>query len=157
MNESIHIWQLKNDSSPVPLALEVQTLDEVSRRLPQGLYSTFRTFAGRTRVLDLRHHLERLYRPAAQMKIRPAVDEADLRGALAGLLRPSTALPQTGSSAQDEGNVDEARVRVSLSTEQGTAGALFVAIANVEHRRVALGSSRSKAFRRRSISAAYGW
>ncbi len=114
MNKPLCVWEIKKDQQPAPLAWQADSLDELSRRLPQGLYSTFRTFGKRTRVLDLRHHLERLYQPAAQMNIHPSVGEAGLRRALAGLL--------AGFDA------DEARVRISLSTEQRAPGAVFVAI-----------------------------
>jgi branched-chain amino acid aminotransferase len=115
MNPSVQVWQIQGKDQALALALQAGALDEVSRRLPQGLYSTFRTFGERTRALDLRHHLERLYRPAAQMKIEVAVEARALRRLLAKLLACHPA----------EG---EARVRISLSTEAGTAGALFVAI-----------------------------
>src|SRR5258706_13565738 len=140
MDKSIHVWEIKSDEQPLPLALQADSLDEFSRLLPQGLYSTFRTFAKRTRVLDLRHHLERLYRPAAQMNIRPAVDEAGLRRALVELLAPprdrSTVGFMTAAGKRGAGNVwpsaqggwDEARVRISLSTEPERPGAVFVAI-----------------------------
>ena len=61
MNPSIQIWQIDDDGNPKPLALQAGSLDDVSRQLPQGLYTTFRTFVNGTRVLDLEHHLARLY------------------------------------------------------------------------------------------------
>ena len=39
------------------------SLDAVTRQLPDGYYSTFRTYDGRQRVLGLRAHLRRLYDP----------------------------------------------------------------------------------------------
>lgn len=115
MDTSIHAWRIEANGAAVPLDLPAGSLDELSRRLPQGLYSTLRTFGARTRVLDLARHLARLYAPAAQMKIRPALPAEALRQVLAGLL--------AGGTAQGE-----ARVRISLSTEAGSAGALFIAI-----------------------------
>ncbi len=55
------------------------TLDEITRALPQGLYTTLTTSAGGERALGLRDHLNRLYMPANEMKIKPAVSEEILR------------------------------------------------------------------------------
>ena len=79
---------------------DVSTLDEVTRQLPEGYYSTFRTYGGGTRVLGLTSHLQRLYKPVST----PEVNEPFLRRQLSGLLeryRPG-----------------EARVRVVM-TRQG--------------------------------------
>ena len=114
MLNALQVWEIKRDRPPVRLNIQAFSLDELSRQLPQGLYSTFRTFAGRTRALDLRHHLERLYHPAEPLDIDPAVDETGLRRALAELLAVFPA--------------PEARVRISLSTGSQRPGALFAAI-----------------------------
>jgi len=112
----IKLWELKANgvARPLPVLAGESSLDELSRRLPQGLYSTFRTFGERTRVLDLRHHLDRLYRPAVGLTARPVVDETALCRVLADLL---AAFP-----------APEARVRLSLSTEARREGAVFLAI-----------------------------
>jgi branched-subunit amino acid aminotransferase/4-amino-4-deoxychorismate lyase len=66
------------------LDLNASSLDEVTRQLPEGYYSTFRTFDGCTRVLGLSMHLRRLYQPVPT----PEVDESFLRRQLRGLLEP---------------------------------------------------------------------
>jgi branched-chain amino acid aminotransferase len=52
-------------------------LDIITTELPPGLYTTFRTYAGRTKVLGLRSHLERLYLPAKAQGIVPTVRRPD--------------------------------------------------------------------------------
>jgi branched-chain amino acid aminotransferase len=73
------------------VSLEYQaSLDEITRQLPEGYYSTFRTFYGARRVLGLKSHLRRLYGPVPA----PEVDEAFLRRQLRALLeryRPNDA------------------------------------------------------------------
>jgi len=56
----------------------MSSLDAVTRQLPDGHYSTFRTFAGCTRVLGLKAHLRRL----------PNVDALSLRRNLLHSLEP---------------------------------------------------------------------
>ena len=76
------------------------SLDEVTRQLPEGYYSTFRTFDGGTRVLGLTAHLSRLYQPVSA----PEVDDLSLRRQLFALL--------------ERFRPEEARVRVMM-TKQG--------------------------------------
>jgi branched-chain amino acid aminotransferase len=70
------------------------SLDEVTRQLPDGWYSTFRTYDSCTRVIGLSAHLKRL----------PHADASLLRASLIRLLEPYRA--------------DEARVRV-METRSG--------------------------------------
>lgn len=76
------------------------SLDAVSRHLPDGYYSTFRTYNRCTRVIGLSAHLKRL----------PHLDGSSLRGPLVRLLAPFHAT--------------EARVRVT----QTYAGLIFISI-----------------------------
>jgi branched-chain amino acid aminotransferase len=99
---------------PQDLTLEdMSSLDAVSRQLPQGLYSTFRTYAERTKVLGLEMHLGRLYDPLSALAVQPAVSPPELRAALRETLRDFEA--------------EEARVRISLSTTE-RAGEVFLAL-----------------------------
>ncbi|MGC8856278.1 MAG: aminotransferase class IV, partial [Anaerolineae bacterium] len=82
---SIRLYALTPDLTPLTLP-DMSSLDALTRQLPPGLYSTFRTFDDRQRVIGLRQHLKRLYGPARQMGIRPAADESTLRRALAASL-----------------------------------------------------------------------
>jgi branched-chain amino acid aminotransferase len=84
----------------IKLELDASSLDDVTRQLPNGYYSTFRTFDGCRRVVGLTAHLQRLYQPVPA----PEVSESFLRRQLITLLelyRP-----------------DEARVRL-IMTKQG--------------------------------------
>lgn len=95
-------------SGPQPAALSGDSLDAATRQLPPGLYTTFRTYGGRRRVLGLRAHLRRLYNPAP---VRPVLGPQELRRMLADLLICyARELP------------DEARVRLVLDGQ----GRLFV-------------------------------
>jgi len=90
----INLYQL-DKTKPSSLTLpDMSSLDAITRQLPDGYYSTFRTFAGCTRVLGLKAHLRRL----------PNVDASALRRNLLQLLEPY--------------RPDEARVRV-METKQG--------------------------------------
>ena len=66
------------------------SLDVVTRQLPDGYYSTFRTYDGCKRVLGLKAHLQRLYDPVTS----PDVSATFLRRQLRSLLehfRPNEA------------------------------------------------------------------
>ena len=76
------------------------SLDAITRQLPDGYYSTFRTYDGCRRVLGLNAHLRRL----------PNVDASSLRQNLLQLLEPF--------------HPDEARVRVMLTFD----GQIYVSI-----------------------------
>jgi branched-chain amino acid aminotransferase len=65
----------KTQSSPVTLP-DMSSLDAITRQLPDGYYSTFRTYDGCTRVIGLSAHLRRL----------PSVDASALRRSLVQLL-----------------------------------------------------------------------
>jgi branched-chain amino acid aminotransferase len=91
------------------LDIDRPDFDSITAELPKGLYSTFRTYAERTKVLGLSSHLDRLYIPAKAQEILPAMRRPEeLREALAGLLNRFPA--------------PEARVRLILDTslDQGT-------------------------------------
>lgn len=105
MKIMIQTWQI-TPTQNIRLDLNASSLDEVTRQLPGGYYSTFRTFDGCTRVLGLTAHLRRLYEPVST----PEVDESWLRRQLRVLLEPYRA--------------EEARVR-AIMTEQGQ---VYVAI-----------------------------
>lgn len=89
----------------------VASLDEWTRNLPQGFYSTFSTLSQGTRVMGLQAHLDRLYHPATERGLIPAVDEPALRHALAKLAHEN--LPH------------ESRMRVILDQ---ASGAVYVGL-----------------------------
>jgi branched-chain amino acid aminotransferase len=91
------------------LNIDLPDFDAITTELPAGLYTTFRTYAGRTKVLGLRSHLERLYVPAKAQGIIPTVRrQDDFRQILSELLNRFDA--------------PEARTRLILDTiaEPGT-------------------------------------
>jgi branched-chain amino acid aminotransferase len=97
---------------------DMSSLDAVSRQLPQGLYSTFRTYANKTKVLGLAMHLLRLYNPLAGLAVQPAVSALELRTALRDVLK---------SFPAGELGTGEARVRISLATTE-SAGDVYIAL-----------------------------
>lgn len=91
------------------LNIDLPDFDAITSGLPAGLYTTFRTYAVRTKVLGLTNHLERMYVPAKAQGIHPTVRrQDDFRHILADLLNRFDA--------------PEARVRLTLDTslEPGT-------------------------------------
>jgi branched-chain amino acid aminotransferase len=69
------------------LEMPADSADGLTRQLPAGFYTTFRTLAAGTKVLNLRSHLDRLYKPAEAQGIRPAVSREELRRTLAELVK----------------------------------------------------------------------
>jgi branched-chain amino acid aminotransferase len=99
-NNIIHVWAILHKGQRREVTFSDQSsLDAISRQLPDGFYSTFRTYGGGTRVIGLKAHLRRLYEPVPA----PDVEENDLRKQLSFLLNDY---------------VHEARVRVVM-TKQG--------------------------------------
>src|SRR5262245_28502370 len=114
MNPEILVYKIRR-SGIDPQSFNLPDFDTITTKLPAGLYTTFRTYAGRTKVIGLRSHLERLYLPAKAQGVIPTVrQQDDFRHVLADLLNQLDA--------------PEARVRLILDTtvEQGT---IYVLIA----------------------------
>ena len=111
MSENVtKVWKINNTNGATRIQLpNMTTLDEVTRQLPPGYYSTFRTFDNGKRVLGLQAHLKRLYKPAALQNIRVTVDAVELRKFLRDVLRDFS---------------NEARVRVVMIN----AGQIYIAI-----------------------------
>ncbi len=102
MKIMIRTWKLANNLIDEIHFVDMTSLDAITRQLPEGYYSTFRTFDGCTRVLGLTTHLRRLYDPVGT----PEVSDLSLRRQLRVLLEPY--------------HPDEARVR-AIMTKQGEA------------------------------------
>lgn len=116
LSENILVYKITR-SEVDPLEFHLPTFDAITTELPAGLYTTFRTYAGRTKVLGLRSHLERLYLPAKAQGIIPTVRrQDDFRHILAELLVRCDA--------------PEVRVRLILDTsvEPGTLYVLLQAL-----------------------------
>ncbi len=97
----VTLWKLTGQGSEEVHLPDLSSLDAATNALPEGLYSTFRTFRHRTHVLNLKTHLDRLYLPAVKKGLRPSVDPANLRREMADRL--------------DVYPADEARVRISMT------------------------------------------
>jgi branched-chain amino acid aminotransferase len=113
MPSEIPVYKITR-SSIDKLDLDLPTFDSITTTLPRGLYTTFRTYAARTKVIGLQSHLERLYLPAKAAGIVPAIRRMSaFREVLADLLLPM--------------NASEARVRLILDTsaEPGVIYVLF--------------------------------
>ena len=96
----IRTWKIDHTTIDEIYFPDPSSLDAITRQLPDGFYSTFRTYDGCTRVIGLTAHLRRL----------PKVDASSLRRSLLSLLesfRPG-----------------EARVRVMMTK----LGGLYVSI-----------------------------
>ncbi|HEX2990407.1 MAG TPA: aminotransferase class IV [Anaerolineales bacterium] len=116
MDEKIQVYKISR-SEANPLDFDLPDFDAITTELPPGLYTTFRTYAGRTKVLGLHSHLERLYLPAKAQGIVPTVRRPDdFRQVLFELLSRFDA--------------PEARVRLILdsSVEPGTMYVLLQAL-----------------------------
>ena len=101
---SIKIFQITEKESR-PVASNASTLDEMTRNLPDGFYTTFTTLESGTKVHGLQMHIDRLYSPAHGLGLDPAVDETTLRAKVTSLVREN--LP------------NESRVRLILIKETG--------------------------------------
>jgi branched-subunit amino acid aminotransferase/4-amino-4-deoxychorismate lyase len=116
MDEKILVYKISRSETD-PLDFDLPDFDAITTELPPGLYTTFRTYAGRTKVLGLRSHLERLYLPAKAQGIVPTVRRPDdFRQVLFELL--------------SRFDTPEARVRLILdsSVEPGTMYILLQAL-----------------------------
>jgi branched-chain amino acid aminotransferase len=102
----LQTWRI-TPTQNLRLETDASSLDDLTQRLPEGYYSTFRTFDGGRKVLGLTAHLRRLYDPVAA----PEVDDSFLRQQLAMLLKPI--------------RPDEARVRAVMTRE----GEVYLTIA----------------------------
>ena len=89
-----------------PIQTQVKTLDEMTRGLPQGFYTTFSTLSGGTKVLGFHSHLKRLYVSAMEQGLEPSVNESILRTRIAELAKIN--LPK------------ESRIRLILTKNDGT-------------------------------------
>lgn len=102
MSPEILVYKITR-SSVDKLDFNLPDFDSITTALPAGLYTTFRTYAGRTKVIGLSAHLDRLYIPAKAQSLVPAIRQpADFRHVLADLLSRFEA--------------PEARIRLILDT-----------------------------------------
>jgi branched-chain amino acid aminotransferase len=79
----VKIWILKSDKNQGSLELirEANTLDEASQDLPDGVYTTFRTY-NHDKILRLQDHFDRLVTSAVLKKARANFNEDKLRAGI---------------------------------------------------------------------------
>lgn len=99
------------------LQFDLPDFDSLTMSLPSGLYTTFRTYADRTKVIGLHAHLDRLYLPAQALGTRVVPDRSLLRKMLTDLLRPL--------------NPYEARVRLVLDMSK-KPGEIYVLLQELQ-------------------------
>jgi branched-subunit amino acid aminotransferase/4-amino-4-deoxychorismate lyase len=87
MSQKILVYKISH-SSIERLQFYLSDFDSITMELPSGLYTTFRTYAERTRVIGVQAHLDRLYLPAKELGISVALNQGPLREMLADLLKP---------------------------------------------------------------------
>jgi branched-chain amino acid aminotransferase len=104
MTNAIQVHKI-NRSDIQQLEFDLPDFDSITTALPTGLYTTFRTYAERTRVIGLRAHLDRLYLPAKVQSITPA-------------LRRREDLCETLSDLLKRFDAPEARVRLIMDMSQ---------------------------------------
>ena len=90
----------------IPFQTQAKTLDEMTRELAQGFYTTFSTLSAGTKALGFHRHLQRLYVPAMEQGLKPSVNEPTLRTRIAELAKIN--LPK------------ESRIRLILTKNDGT-------------------------------------
>jgi len=112
MSENVtKVWKLTDENRARRLDISnASTLDNVTRQLPQGYYSTFRTFDGGRRVIGLQAHLQRIYDPATEQEIKPSISIDALRHQMTKIL---------------SGYYNEARVRLMMTY----GGEVYLAVA----------------------------
>ena len=110
MSQPVYAYRISR-SSVDQLHFVLPDFDSITTNLPPGLYTTFRTYAARTRVIGLRTHLNRLYLPAKAQGLSVVLNQDLLRERLADLLKPL--------------EPDEARVRLILDTSR-EAGEIYI-------------------------------
>ena len=114
----IRVWKIIVDTSNVymhelKLNIQPEGLDDVTRQLPGGAYTTFRTYQG-WKVLPLDRQIQRLQETAALLGYKQKIEENVFRKALRKVL------------GEYDGD-SELRFRVSLDLEE-QIGTLYVAV-----------------------------
>ncbi len=101
---SIRTFQITSLGN-IPVQTQADTLDKMTRELPQGFYTSFSTLSQAKKVMGLRAHLQRLFIPAKQQGIAPAVRSEVLQTRIAEIVKIN--LPS------------ESRVRLILTKRDG--------------------------------------
>lgn len=113
----VDVWRLlpiqnNDEAQPVQLVPAPKSLDEASRLLPGGAYTTFRTF-GANRVMQFASHIDRLQETARLAGKAVTLPAREVRAAL--------------RKAVESFPAAQKRVRVTLDLEQET-GCIYIAV-----------------------------
>ena len=84
--QPIDAYRITPDGS-LPLKIQATTLDELTKQLAAGFYTTFRTFDNGERALGLKAHFRRLFLPDAEEGLIPDVAPATLRNQMAKIIK----------------------------------------------------------------------
>ena len=118
MKPKVLIWKMNRDNKsaePVALDHEIESLDQASSLLPQGVYTSFRTY-GRYSGLHLEEHFGRLIEGAEMLGKEVSVDITQIRFQLRSILR------------ELEG--DDFRIRMSIDLEN-QVGDIYILVENL--------------------------
>jgi branched-subunit amino acid aminotransferase/4-amino-4-deoxychorismate lyase len=114
MSELVHVWKVSasGDKNPEQVSLGViKTLDEGTKTLPGGGYTTFRTFE-KNKILRIDNHLTRLEETAILSQNLIRLDHARIKSALHTMLNTFPS--------------NDARVRIILDLEQSPGDLYFL-------------------------------
>ncbi len=78
MPQSLFQWKISTDKLVLSV-IENSDFDSTTMQLPAGLYTTFRTWGQKSRVLGLQAHLDRLFASSIHKKVEPVRSQSDLR------------------------------------------------------------------------------
>ena len=87
MSQNILVYKISR-SAVEQLHFDLPNFDSITMELPSGLYTTFRTYADRTKVIGFHAHLDRLYLPTKARGINGTFNQDQLRMLLADLFKP---------------------------------------------------------------------
>ncbi len=111
MSKKILAWTKEPHGEIKPLLFNLESFDEASRTLPEGVYTTFRTYeAGR--ILHLSDHLERLRESANLLGASIKISEKIIRNIM--------------RVAINDKSYSLKRIRLQINTTQAPIGQLFI-------------------------------
>jgi branched-chain amino acid aminotransferase len=105
-NNTPRVWEITGPDTFIELHLkDHSSLDAISGQLPDGFYTTFRTYGQGTKVVGLTSHLSRLYPPTVKPSPIPACTATEIRFVLDRIV--------------EDYRPQESRVRISRADKTG--------------------------------------
>lgn len=111
MPSKILAWSMKPGGEIKPLSVNATSLDEASRMIPEGAYTTFRTY-GSGKVLGVSDHFERLRESVKLLGVDADLDENALRILMRIAINDKTFLDK--------------RIRLQINLTQPPLGQIFI-------------------------------